>query len=69
MFGEDMTSADFAPFPVALRRFVIGADILFPLGNLPLSGCHKVKALTGLADQCGTNCNDKSPCLPAHLSP
>ena len=34
MFGKDMASAGFAPFAIALRRFVIRADILFTLGNL-----------------------------------
>jgi hypothetical protein len=51
MLRKDVTAAGFAPLTVALRRFVKRANILLTPVIFTLSRLHKVKALTGPADQ------------------
>jgi hypothetical protein len=51
MLRKDVTAACLAPLAIALRCFAKGPNMVFSPRIFTFSGCHKVKALMGAADQ------------------
>jgi hypothetical protein len=51
MLRKDVAAACLAPLAIALRCFAKGPNMVFSPRIFTFSGCHKVKALMGAADQ------------------